>query len=75
MYRDIIITLETNKDKISYKEFLRYYKYSLKLDEKGFYELLSSIIPYDLNDNDEEMFYEIQGILKYKLINNHYIHM
>ena len=75
MYRDIITLLESKKYEISYKEFLRYYKYGLKIQEKEFYELLLTITPYDLKDNDEELFYEIQSMLTYKLKYNHYLHI
>lgn len=62
-----------NKNKkISYKQFLRYYRFAILLQDREVYELLLSVVPYNLNKETEEKYYELQGALKYKLMYNHH---
>lgn len=59
---------ELKSNKLSYKNYLRYYKLAFLLNDKGFYELLRGVVPYDLNEITEERFGELDVKLKMKLI-------
>lgn len=65
--------LEEIKEKIrtnnlDYKSFLLYYKLALVLNDKNFNELLFNTMPINIDNKNEEKFYEIKAKIKCRLL-------
>lgn len=65
--------LEEIKEKIrtnnlDYKSFLLYFKLALVLNDKNFYELLFNSMPINIDNKNEEQFYEIKAKIKTRLL-------
>ena len=58
---------EIEEKRLTYKSYLRYYKFAFLLNDKEIYKLLVNIIPSDLDEFTEERFYELDTCLKMKL--------
>lgn len=61
------IKKELQSNKLTYKNYLKYYKIAFLLNDKTLFEIVSSAIPKDLNEITEERFGELDAKLKMKL--------
>lgn len=65
------IKKDLQSNKLTYKNYLRYYKLAFILNDKSFYELLSKAVPQDLDEVTEERFGELDASLRMKLMNKY----
>lgn len=65
------IKKDLQSNKLTYKNYLRYYKLAFILNDKSFYELLSKAVPQDLDEVTEERFGELDASLRMKLLNKY----
>lgn len=63
--KELINDIKLNK--LSFKNYLKYYKIAIILKDKHLYEILSNVTPNDINRENEEVYYESISILTYKL--------
>lgn len=61
------IKKDLQSNKLTYKNYLRYYKLAFLLNDKSFYEILNGVVPRDLDEITEERFWELEAKLKMKL--------
>lgn len=65
------IKKDLQSNKLTYKNYLRYYKLAFILNDKSLYELLSKAVPQDLDEVTEERFGELDASLRMKLLNKY----
>lgn len=65
------IKKDLQSNKLTYKNYLRYYKLAFILNDKSLYELLSKAVPQDLDEVTEERFGELDASLRMKLMNKY----